>query len=84
MSKMYRTLIRIEELDINNNIVKLAIPGWHETKIFEFSIIDFSNDVISYIKRELKEINICRMFANVNLDEDDENKIYIENVKIIK
>lgn len=81
---MYRTLIRIEELDINNNIVKLAIPGWHETKIFEFSIIDFSNDVISYIKRELKEINICRMFANVNLDEDDENKIYIENVKIIK
>lgn len=84
MSKMYRTLIRIEELDINNNIVKLAIPGWHETKIFEFSIIDFSNDVISYIKRELKEINICRMFANVNLDEDDENKIYIENVKIIR
>lgn len=84
MSKMYRTLIRIEELDINNNIVKLAIPGWHETKIFEFSIIDFSNDIISYIKRELKEINICRMFANVNLDEDDENKIYIENVKIIK
>lgn len=81
---MYRTLIRIEELDINNNIVKLAIPGWHETKIFEFSIIDFSNDIISYIKRELKEINICRMFANVNLDEDDENKIYIENVKIIK
>lgn len=84
MSKMYRTLIRIEELDVNKNIVKLAIPGWHETKIFEFSAIAFSNDAISYIKRELKEINICRMFANVNLDEDDENKIYIENVKIIR
>ncbi len=74
--KMWRTLVRIQSIDFDKQIVTVVIPGWDTKKS-----VDITFECLPKHFRE-KIVDLRRVFAEVNVGAETEKDLKFSNFEI--
>jgi CheY-like chemotaxis protein len=76
--KPWRTLVRIEEIDLQILRVYVVIPGWDPNEVVSLPLLMFSESQ----RKEL--VPKARFFAKVNTGADHQEELYLTDFEIIE